>query len=644
MNFSFFFKKNLLIGSRNCIKVLDTRNYHTSLPLLISYTIPRMSTESEIKPVALENGSDVVSNDISEQETQKDSILDKIDLTQYKVQEEGSASILYQPDNVFYNPIQQYNRDLSILSINAWNEIYATERIEKKLKKLSNRKSTNVENGSNKKQKLDSTGESSEKVTTQETQADEVSKTKEEEEEEIKKIELRPFANILEALSASGLRAIRYGKEIPLAEKVVANDLSKEAVESINMNIEYNKLTGKVIGNEGDAINYMHNNTNKFHVVDLDPYGTAAPFIDSAINSIKDDGLLLVTCTDLGVLAGNGYPEKCFALYGGTNVWNDATHESALRLVLGMISRTAAKYKKYIEPQLSLSIDFYVRLFIRVRTSPIKVKELASETMITYLCSGCSSTHNQYLGKVVENPNGKTKQNNKKYGLAKGPPIGSNCPYCNYINHVTGPMWGGNLHNHEFIDKVLELQSKADDKIYKTLPRIKGMLTMAKQELQGHDTSFYFKTTTLSSILRCQAPPIEKLASALGNLGYESSLTHAMAACIKTNAPMEVVWFVGKKWCLADETFKMDRLKETTAGYRIMNNEEIGKNINLSEIMKEKNVYDEYKGDELKWLFASNEHSEKIKRIRKIKIVKFQENPTKNWGPKSAPKVRPDKK
>ncbi|GME73184.1 unnamed protein product [[Candida] boidinii] len=107
---------------------------------------------------------------------------------------------------------------------------------------------------------------------------------------------------------------------------------------------------------------------------------------------------------------------------------------------------------------------------------------------------------------------------------------------------------------------------------------------------------------------------------------------------------MEVVWFVGKKWCLADETFKMDRLKETTAGYRIMNNEEIGKNINLSEIMKEKNVYDEYKGDELKWLFASNEHSEKIKRIRKIKIVKFQENPTKNWGPKSAPKVRPDKK
>lgn len=45
-------------------------------------------------------------------------------------------------------------------------------------------------------------------------------------------------------------------------------------------------------------------------VVDLDPYGTAAPFIDSAIGCIADGGLLCVTCTDLAVLAGSSYPEK----------------------------------------------------------------------------------------------------------------------------------------------------------------------------------------------------------------------------------------------------------------------------------------------------------------------------------------------
>ena len=45
-------------------------------------------------------------------------------------------------------------------------------------------------------------------------------------------------------------------------------------------------------------------------VVDLDPYGTAAPFIDAAIQSVNDSGLLCVTCTDLPVLATTNYPEK----------------------------------------------------------------------------------------------------------------------------------------------------------------------------------------------------------------------------------------------------------------------------------------------------------------------------------------------
>ena len=66
----------------------------------------------------------------------------------------------------------------------------------------------------------------------------------------------------------------------------------------------------------------MSSTNEKFHVIDLDPYGTATPFIDSAIQGIRDEGLLLVTCTDAGVLAGLGYPEKCFALYGGHNFGN----------------------------------------------------------------------------------------------------------------------------------------------------------------------------------------------------------------------------------------------------------------------------------------------------------------------------------
>lgn len=75
---------------------------------------------------------------------------------------------------------------------------------------------------------------------------------------------------------------------------------------------------------------YSHSSErNRVDVVDLDPYGTAAPFIDAAIQCITDGGmphpspasisgssslgitgLLCVTCTDLSVLATNNYPEK----------------------------------------------------------------------------------------------------------------------------------------------------------------------------------------------------------------------------------------------------------------------------------------------------------------------------------------------
>jgi tRNA (guanine26-N2/guanine27-N2)-dimethyltransferase len=47
----------------------------------------------------------------------------------------------------------------------------------------------------------------------------------------------------------------------------------------------------------------------KYDVVDLDPYGSAAPFVDGAIQAVSEGGLLCVTCTDLGILTGSGYPE-----------------------------------------------------------------------------------------------------------------------------------------------------------------------------------------------------------------------------------------------------------------------------------------------------------------------------------------------
>lgn len=46
--------------------------------------------------------------------------------------------------------------------------------------------------------------------------------------------------------------------------------------------------------------------------VDLDPYGSPSAFLDSAVQSVADGGMLLCTATDMAVLCG-GNGEVCYS-------------------------------------------------------------------------------------------------------------------------------------------------------------------------------------------------------------------------------------------------------------------------------------------------------------------------------------------
>jgi tRNA (guanine26-N2/guanine27-N2)-dimethyltransferase len=92
--------------------------------------------------------------------------------------------------------------------------------------------------------------------------------------------------------------------------------------------------------------NHRHED-RRVDVVDLDPYGTAAPFLDAAVQCIRDNGeavlsltvagmgiaqysnihpsgLLCVTCTDLPILGTTNYPEKWFVPPIISSIYADA--------------------------------------------------------------------------------------------------------------------------------------------------------------------------------------------------------------------------------------------------------------------------------------------------------------------------------
>lgn len=59
---------------------------------------------------------------------------------------------------------------------------------------------------------------------------------------------------LLEALSATGLRSIRYAKEIPGIKEIVANDISIKAVEDIKRNVEENGMQELITPCQNDAV------------------------------------------------------------------------------------------------------------------------------------------------------------------------------------------------------------------------------------------------------------------------------------------------------------------------------------------------------------------------------------------------------
>lgn len=64
--------------------------------------------------------------------------------------------------------------------------------------------------------------------------------------------------HILEALSATGLRSIRYAKEVSGVKGIIANDISINAVEDIKRNIYQNKVEDLVVPSNDDAVYYIY--------------------------------------------------------------------------------------------------------------------------------------------------------------------------------------------------------------------------------------------------------------------------------------------------------------------------------------------------------------------------------------------------
>ncbi|KAL7506202.1 hypothetical protein ACHAXN_003722 [Cyclotella atomus] len=616
---------------------------------------------------------------------------------------EGPIQMMYpQTENsVFYNPVQVQNRDLSILMIS----MYAQRNIERKwetAKKKEVRRQLVEERGDPKEE-----GSKEERRKKNDEFDREIEERVKKEKEGVDFVKLTKKSGfnsadgapngetsgsggltILEALAASGLRSLRYWKEIPGVRTIVMNDLDPVAIELARENVIRNGMERSLAkkshesagsnANEkdeqkqrppgitlqvGDATHELYmsrlppslppsqqnpsqlQQKPQYDVIDLDPYGSASPFLDGAVQAVKSGGLLAVTCTDMAALGGS-HPETCYGRYAAFPIQRSGyLQELALRMLLYQISVVAGRYGRSIRPVLSVGMAFYCRVFVEVYDDKAGVNNLSLMHGHLFQSTQCSSFHVTPIGtnelvshqlnpEKYPNPGGKKLSNVFRNG--RGPcdlePV---CDETGASYKIGGPLWIGPLHDLDVVNNAItKLETAQENKgvgpsddlpIFPlhTATTLHGLLVSVSEELP--DVPLYYTLTNLCSAVNSCTIPMQSFRAALINAGYRVSAYHKEPQAVKTDAPNHVVWDVVRAWCKNHPPNKRKESKRHQKG------EEQGSNAPPNQLPLET---------------AEKILSKKMKTVvdftiprglgERKKARRFAVNPEANWGPKKA--------
>lgn len=289
---------------------------------------------------------------------------------------------------------------------------------------------------------------------------------------------------LLDGFCATGVRGIRYALENEL-ESITFLDAHPSAVALTKKNAEKNNINAEFVC---DEFNHFCTKAGSFDVVEVDPFGTPTPHIQSALHACRKKAVLSVTATDLATLCGRqNQPAK--RRYDATPLYVDFAHEIALRIILGFVARQAAMQDVGIQPLFSFYQDHYVKTMVLVEKSAKK--------------ADASLTH---LGSVWFDPDTKARDTR--------PLKGKNVK-------VAGPLWVSDVND---ADILKTMKRHAPDE------KTKRVLDLLDNE-RGLPPYFYDVHQ-----LGHTAPKMDELIGKLEKKKFQAARTHYAPTGLKTDA------------------------------------------------------------------------------------------------------------
>ncbi|MFH1786684.1 MAG: tRNA (guanine(26)-N(2))-dimethyltransferase [archaeon] len=310
--------------------------------------------------------------------------------------------------------------------------------------------------------------------------------------------------SLCDALAASGARGLRYANEVG-GLRLTFFDRNPQAVALIKRNLRSLKIKAEV--QRGDTNSLLSG--RHWDIVDIDPFGTPVPFLDSCARASEKVGM--VTATDTANLCGV-YPKACLRLYGCKPFRSDFVHEAGVRILLGKIASTYAQHEKAVYPILTQSSQHYFRAFFDIRRGAKRADDTLKNIGYILYCPKCLSREVSLVP-------------DKK------------CP-CGKRYLAYGPLWARELFNQPMCKKMIA-PAKAYGKQYEQF-----FATVAEEA--GINCPYY-NYHKLNSKMTSSPPKFDLFLDALRKKGYAAAKSHMdKEPTFRTDAPVKRIKVVLK--------------------------------------------------------------------------------------------------
>jgi len=319
--------------------------------------------------------------------------------------------------------------------------------------------------------------------------------------------------SICDPLTGSGIRGVRFAAEIHGVKKVVVSDINERSFNLAQHNVHLNGLEERVAVNHKDAncLLSCHGAPRKrFDIVDVDPFGSPVPYLDSAVRALSNKGLLAATATDLAPLCGV-HVKACVRKYGGKPLRTEYCHELAVRLLAGCVATVAAKQDIGVHVAFSHSSDHYIRVYAQIGYGAKKADASVKSLGYVLHCFNCfhRETAKTFSAKFFEK-----------------------CPECGSKMDWAGPLWLGKIFDPQFCEALAQENRRT---AFRNSGKITKLLSLAKDEAEAPAT--YYVIDKISNKLSSLVPSVAAMLRILQENGFEAVPTHFNSRGVRTNAP-----------------------------------------------------------------------------------------------------------